>query len=182
MNTASLFPSFFDLREFAQSGSASAGEAGGLVRRQLELPEGPVVVGALHLAAGDHSERVDADEFVIACAGTVSVRVDGTERSLAPGESAVIRAGSAVNWIAKGSATLVFMRYLAERDGDTGLVPIDYEAELAPSGAPLAELLTTPTPACRNFTDYRSPDGEFVCGTWDSTPYARGPCAIAITN
>ena len=30
-----------------------------------------------------------------------------------------------------------------------------------------------PPPSCRNFTDYRSADGEFVCGTWDSTPYHR---------
>ena len=44
---------------------------------------------------------------------------------------------------------------------------------LEPSAAHVAELLTGPTPSCRNFTDYRSVDGEFVCGAWDSTPYHR---------
>ena len=41
------------------------------------------------------------------------------------------------------------------------------------AGGPAAELLLTPAPVCRNHTDYRSADGEFTCGTWDSTPYTR---------
>ena len=47
------------------------------------------------------------------------------------------------------------------------------DAELAPSGAPLAELLVGTTPSCRNHTAFRSADGEFTCGVWDSTPYHR---------
>jgi uncharacterized cupin superfamily protein len=54
-------------------------------------------------------------------------------------------------------------------------VPIDTAAPLEPSNPPLAELLVGPTPSCRNHTDYSSASGEFVCGTWDSTPYHRRP-------
>lgn len=174
MNPPLRFPSFFDLRRFARNAGLSAFEASnGLARRDLELPPGPIAVGALHVGPGDHPESIEGDEFVIACEGRVSLRVDGTELSLMPGESAVIRAGSAVRWAAESAATLIFMRYRTPSGQGTGVVPIDHEAELVASGAPLAELLTTPTPACRNFTDYRSADGEFVCGTWDSTPYTR---------
>lgn len=116
---------------------------------------------------------MDADEFVIVCDGAVALHGDGATLSLAPGQSAVIRSGSVVRWETDAKASLVFMRYRAAPGDSAGIIPIDYEAELVPSGAPLAELLTTPTPACRNFTDYRSTGGEFVCGTWDSTPYAR---------
>lgn len=130
-------------------------------------------MGALHIEPGRHTETTDADEFVIVCDGAVALNCDGSTLSLALGQSAVIRSGSAVCWETNGQASLVFMRYHAAGSNSTGIVPIDYEAELVPSGAPLAELLTTPTPTCRNFTDYRSTDGEFVCGTWDSTPYSR---------
>lgn len=173
MSAALRFPSFFDLREFARTARSPLAQTDSLVRRHVELPPGPVAVGALHMAAGEHAESVDGDEFVVADQGRVSLHVDGAELSLAPGESAAIRAGSVVRWVAEDAATLIFMRYRTPSGQDPGFVPIDYAAELAPSGAPLAELLTTPTPVCRNFTDYRSADGEFVCGTWDSTPYTR---------
>ncbi|VWB24450.1 cupin [Burkholderia latens] len=65
------------------------------------------------------------------------------------------------------------MRYQNGGSADGTIVPIDGAPQLAPSGAPLAELLLTPTPQCRNQTDYRSADGQFTCGTWDSTPYHR---------
>src|SRR3990167_3584787 len=46
--------------------------------------------------------------------------------------------------------------------------------EMGPSaGGPAADLLLTPKPVCRNHTDYKTADGEFTCGTWDSTPYTR---------
>lgn len=173
MNAPLHFRSFFDLRQFARSSRKSGFEASGLTRRHVELPPGPVAVGALYVARGEHPESMDADEFVIACEGVVSLHVGAMELSLAPGESAVIHAGSSVRWVAGDAAMLVFMRYQAQSGQGPGLTPIDYGAELTPSGAPLAELLTTPAPACRNFTDYRSADGEFVCGTWDSTPYTR---------
>lgn len=138
MNAPLRFPSFFDLREFARSVRPAPAETEGLARCQLELPAGPVAVGALHVAPGEHSEMVDGDEFVVVGEGRVSLRIDGTELSLVAGDSAVIRAGSDVRWSAGDAAMLVFMRYRAQPGQDAGFVPIDYAAELTPSGAPLA--------------------------------------------
>jgi uncharacterized cupin superfamily protein len=39
----------------------------------------------------------------------------------------------------------------------------------------VAATLVGPTPNCRNHSDFRSANGEFVCGVWDSTPYHRSP-------
>lgn len=172
MNTPSEVPSFIDLKRFARDSRPSAGEAP-LARRCVPLPPGSVSVGALHIEPGRHTETMGSDEFVTVCDGVVALHGDGATLSLVAGQSAVIRSGSVVCWETDAQALLVFMSYRAAPVDSAAIVPIDYEAELVPSGAPLAELLTTLTPACRNFTDYRSTDGEFVCGTWDSTPYAR---------
>jgi uncharacterized cupin superfamily protein len=172
MNIPSEVPSFIDLKQFARASRPSVGEAP-LARRCVPLSPGSVSVGALHIEPGRYTETIGADEFVIVCDGVVTLHGDAATLSLAPGQSAVIRSGSVVRWETEAQALLVFMRYNAAPADSAGIVPIDYEADLVPSGPPLAELLTTPTPACRNFTDYRSADAEFVCGTWDSTPYAR---------
>lgn len=94
---------------------------------------------------------------------------------LADGASAVLPRGAGFTWRCAAPATLIYVRYKQGAPSDGTLVPIDESAPLEPSGTPLAELLIGPTPQCRNHTDLRSADGEFVCGTWDSTPYHRRP-------
>jgi uncharacterized cupin superfamily protein len=42
---------------------------------------------------------------------------------------------------------------------------------MAPAHGPQGDLPAAP--AWRNHTDYRSASGEFTCGAWDATPYAR---------
>lgn len=172
MNAIAPSASFVDLRRFAERVLPLAAPSG-LARQCLPLPVGPVSVGVLSVPPGSHEERADADEFVVVHEGGVTLHAGDVAVSLAAGASAVIRAGTTLRWTAEAPASLVFMRYTAAGEGEGGLVPIDPDADLQPSGAPSAELLTTPTPACRNHTDYRSGDGEFMCGTWDSTPYAR---------
>ena len=74
---------------------------------------------------------------------------------------------------APGPVSLIFTRYNRSEPGNGSIVPLQQMPELKPSGSPSLDLLTTPVPSCRNFTDYTSADGEYMCGTWDSTPYAR---------
>ena len=93
--------------------------------------------------------------------------------TLEAGQSAVIQRGAAFSWSAPGPVSILFTRYNRSQRGDGAIVPIKEKPHLEASGAPLAELLLTPTPVCRNYTDYCSADGEFLCGTWDSTPYRR---------
>jgi uncharacterized cupin superfamily protein len=175
-------PSFVDLRQFARDQSlgipaaARAGEDAFLSsRRVLDwAPGGPVAAGVIALGAGTGSvASLPADEFIIVSQGSLTLSQQGVTLTLAEGQSAAIQQGAAFSWSADGPVAAIFMRYNASRPGDRRIVPIKENPRLEPSGAPLAELLLTPAPACRNCADYRSADGAFACGTWDSTPYHR---------
>jgi uncharacterized cupin superfamily protein len=89
-------------------------------------------------------------------------------------QSAVLKHGAAFTWSAQEPVSLIFIRYNKSQADDGAIVPIKENPEMGPSaGGPAAELLLTPAPVCRNYTDYKTADGEFTCGTWDSTPYTR---------
>lgn len=173
MGRAGFVASFTDLRLFARDFLSSVPMPGKIVRRELPLPPGPVSVGVLVLPQGRHPDVAEADEFFVVHAGSVTIECDGVGTRIDAGESFVVRSGTALRWEVRDSATLIFMRYRTASAAEPGIVGIDRGAELAASGSPAAELLVTPIPSCRNHTDYRSEDGEFVCGVWDSTPYAR---------
>jgi uncharacterized cupin superfamily protein len=167
--------SFVDLRDFAAKvvmPSDDAADAYLSARAELDLPQGPVTIAALALAGDGRVECLAADEFLIVLEGTVRFASDTARITVATGRSVVLPGGLSFNWSAAGGTRAIVMRCLGV-SGALDLVPIDEAAPLEPSGAPLAELLIGPTPACRNHTDYRSESGEFVCGTWDSTPYHR---------
>jgi uncharacterized cupin superfamily protein len=173
--------SFFDLRRFAADTHAGVtvaatpgADAFAACRRELHPEAGPVRLGAIDLRAGEGCvPTTEADEFIIVVDGELRLRLADAAYTLREGESAVLRSGSAFTWQCTRDTTLVSMRCTADSASSGGLVPIDTNATLEPSGAPLAELLLSPTPQCRNHTDHRSDSGAFTCGTWDSTPYQR---------
>jgi uncharacterized cupin superfamily protein len=144
-------------------------------RRRLPLPEGPITVECVTLAeGGSGNAHLPGDEFVLVLNGSVRFRQSGRELSLASGEAGVLLRDRALDWSAEEAAELIIMRCIAGGGaGSDEPVAIDLGAPLSPSNPPLADLLVGPTPECRNHTDYRSASGEFVCGTWDSTPYHR---------
>jgi uncharacterized cupin superfamily protein len=171
-------PAFLDLRRYAARvpapAAAPAATAWSANRGWLALPEGPVSLGCLTLPAGSGDVPAQAhDEFLIVLDGALDLTAGDQSLTLAKDASLVVPAGVALRWQSAAATTVIFMRCQADAGAAQALVPIDASAGLQPSGAPLAELLTTPTPQCRSFTDYRSLDGEFMCGTWDSTPYTR---------
>lgn len=170
--TQGVTRSFVDLRAWAAGVTVGAGEGDAFLsaRSVLPQPEGPVSIGLIALPQGSGSvAAMPADEFVIVESG--SVQID--QRTLKEGDSIVLCEGARFGWTTTAEARLLFVRRTGGSAADGAIIPIDTSAPLEPSGAPLAELLVGPTPSCRNFTDYRSVDGEFVCGTWDSTPYHR---------
>jgi len=178
---APVVRSFVDLRAFADSEAATVpvalagGEDPFLVCRSL-LPttEGPVTVGVLQLPPGwGKVASMPADEFLIVHKGRVTLETDGRALALEPDASVVLTRGASIAWSADEAVTLIFLRRSGGPDDKAAMIPVEGSPQLTPSGAPLAELLVGPTPSCRNYSDYRSPDGEFVCGTWDSTPYRR---------
>jgi uncharacterized cupin superfamily protein len=181
LSAASTPPSFVDMREFARDPNqgiavaAAPGEDRFLAsRRCLNRAPGPVTAGVIALDAGGGAvASMPADEFIIVDAGSLTLTYPDAVLTLDAGQSTVIQQGAAFSWSAGRPVSLIFTRYNGSQPGARAIVPIKESPQLEPSGAPLAELLLTPTPACRNYSDYRSADGEFVCGTWDSTPYHR---------
>lgn len=174
--------SFIDLRRFAADGtaglrvvpSAASEDAFQTRRRRVFEYDGPVDIGAIDLPTGQgRVNEMAADEFVIVCEGAVTLtHPDGTT-NLSEGHSVVLPRGSSFSWRCERKTSLIYMRCEGDRAQTAAVVQIDESAPLQPSGAPLAELLISPEPACRNHTDYRSANGEFTCGSWDSTPYHR---------
>ncbi|SOZ50673.1 conserved hypothetical protein [Cupriavidus taiwanensis] len=172
---------FVDLRQFARDHTwglpvtARDDEDAFLSsRRLLDLPPGPVTVGKIALDAGAGAvAALPADEFIIVSDGSLTLTQTGQTVVLGAGNSAVILRDAGFAWRAEAPVTIIFMRYNHSVVGSRALVPIAQAPELQPSGTPPAEFLLTPAPDCRNHTDYRSEDGQFVCGTWDSTPYHR---------
>lgn len=174
--------SFVDLREFARNETlgipvaSSAGDERFLSsRRVLDWePGSPVTAGAIALDGGSGAvASLPADEFVIVNEGSLTLSQGDVTLTLAAGQSAVIQQGAAFTWSAPGPVSILFTRYNRSQQGAGAIVPVKEQPQLEPTGTPLAELLITPTPVCRNYTDYRSADGELVIGTWDSTPYQR---------
>ncbi|WP_340264557.1 cupin domain-containing protein [Sphingobium mellinum] len=169
--------SFRDLRAFAAVATIpddAQGDPFLASRVALDLPEGSVSINLIVLPQG--RGRVDAlpeDEFLILLDGALALKSADRTRQFAPDQSFVITKGTGFSWSSREGARIIAMRRKGSPGGSSAVIPIDQDAPLEPSAAPLAELLVGPTPDCRNFTDYRSADGEFVCGTWDSTPYHR---------
>ncbi|MGN6094409.1 MAG: cupin domain-containing protein [Luteibacter jiangsuensis] len=176
-------PSFVDLRQFVQDKSQgiplidSAGQDRFLSsRRVLDWAAGPVTAGVITLEAGSGAvQSLPADEFIIVNEGSLTLTQQGSALTLGPNQSAVLKQGAGFTWSAQGPVSLIFTRYNKSQSGDGVIVPVKEDPVMGHSGGPAAELLTTPVPTCRNYTDYTSADGEFMCGTWDSTPYARRP-------
>lgn len=168
--------SFIDLRAFAAQSDllgATGNGAWAANRTAYPLAKAPVTLGVVRLSGHGQQLALDADEFAIVLEGDLVISHGGVAYDVPAGRCIVIPAGIAFDWAARTATTLIVMQCSSGPAGADRPVPIDENAALSPSGAPLADLLVGPTPSCRNFTDYRSANGEFVCGTWDSTPYHR---------
>jgi uncharacterized cupin superfamily protein len=174
--------SFVDMRAFARDkslGIAVTVAAGAdrflSSRRVLDWEPSPVTAGVITLDAGSGSvQSLPADEFIIVNEGSLTLTQQGSTLTLGAKQSAVLKHGAAFTWSAQAPVSLIFIRYNKSQAGDGAIVPVKESPEMGPSaGGPAADLLLTPAPVCRNYTDYKSADGEFTCGTWDSTPYTR---------
>jgi uncharacterized cupin superfamily protein len=171
--------SFIDLRAFAAGTevaqpSSENGDRFLTARSLLPLPAGPVSVATVRLNGGNGKvANLPADEFLIVLEGELTVSAAGVALTLSTGRSGVLPGGLSFSWTAKTGTVAIALRCSSGPAGAQQPIEIDESAALAPSKPPLAELLVGPTPSCRNHTDYSSANGEFTCGTWDSTPYRR---------
>jgi uncharacterized cupin superfamily protein len=175
-STASQIRSFIDLRRWAAGSTVApaSGDAFLAARADLPLANGPISAGLILLPQGNGTvSALSGEEFIIVEAGVVRIEQAGKRFTLTEGQSLLLRDGAIFDWFADADARILFMRRSGGPAGDGAIIPVDTGAPLEASGAPLAELLVGPTPQCRNHGDYKSDDGEYMVGTWDSTPYYR---------
>jgi len=161
-----------DLRAYASGTPPSADWVQG--RASAAFSDAAASVAALAPVGDGHVDVLAADEFVLVIAGRLEIAAPAGRLVLAKSKSGVIPAGTSFDWRAAEGTLVIIASVPAAIAGESDKpVAIEEGATLTPSSAPLAELLIGPMPQCRNHSDYRSATGEFVCGTWDSTPYHR---------
>lgn len=131
------------------------------------------VVAAIAPVGEGRVPALPADEFVIVISGGLTLETARGTTAVKAGRSVVLPLGLGFRWRAAVGTSAVIVACPGASGTAPDLVPIDETAALETSKPPLAELLVGPTPSCRNHTDYLAVNGEFVCGTWDSTPYHR---------
>lgn len=176
MTTMIDCPSFIDLRALTQATAPGGSDPFGADARKLAVRAGPCTVLAIPVAAGDGAcAGLDADTWVLAQQGTLSLTGPGGTVELAPGQSAVIARGTPFSWHADADVMLIGMAYPDGGATAAGIIAIDNQAELKPSNPPAAHLLLGETPSCRSNNHFASADAMFSCGIWDSTPYQRTP-------
>ena len=118
-------------------------------------------------------QGLPCDEFVILLSGTLTIESVRGVTVINTGCSAVLPAGLNFGWRAAAGTIAIIVACPAAAGATEDIVLIDEAASIQPSNPPAADLLVGTTPSCRNHSDYRSTNGEFVCGAWDSTPYHR---------
>ena len=162
-----------DLRAYAADAPATGDWLAG--RAIPAFADAAAAVAAIAPVGEGRVAALRADEFVVLLSGELTLETSRGTSVVKPGQSLVLPAALAFGWRAAAGTVAVIVACPSTSGTVSHLERIDEAAPLQPSNPPLAELLVGPTPSCRNHTDYRSASGEFVCGTWDSTPYHRRP-------
>ncbi len=162
-----------DLRAYAARTAPTRDWLGG--RAAPAFADAAATVAAIKPVGEGRVAALHSDEFVLVLSGEIAIETSRGVIAIEAGRSAVLPSGFGFKWRAAAGTVAVIVACPSASGTAAGVVPIDEAAPLESSNPPLAELLVGPTPSCRNHTDYRSASGEFVCGTWDSTPYHRRP-------
>ncbi|MFW0755078.1 cupin domain-containing protein [Pseudomonas sp. H11T01] len=113
-------------------------------------------------------------EVIVVHSGHLVLQSLGQTLELAPGASAVIGYGTALQLEAHANTLWAFCAVtspVAERN--PGLTALDPLAMLSPSAAPEPQILIGPTPQCRSRNAFEDNTTELRVGVWDSTPYSR---------
>ncbi|MEP7221821.1 MAG: cupin domain-containing protein [Novosphingobium sp.] len=131
-------------------------------------------IAAFALRGEGQVASLPTDEFVLVLAGQLEIESVHGVLVLGADDCATIPFGTSFSWRASGDMLAVVYSAPTDRPGNTTVpLMIDKNAPLNPSNPPALENLLGEVPTCRGFSDYTSANGEFACGTWDSTPYHR---------
>ena len=160
-----------DLRPYAAAAPPTTAWLSG--RAEPAFADSGATVCAIAPVGAGQVASLPSHEFVLVVAGELSIKGANGTLAVPAGRSAVLPAGLAFDWTAPAGTVALIVASPGAPAAAAAAVLIDEQAPLTPSNPPLAALLVGPTPSCRNHTDFLSANGEFVCGTWDSTPYHR---------
>lgn len=161
-----------DIRTYAAGTTPSNDWLSG--RAAPAFADAAATVTAIALRGEGRVEALPTDEFVLVLDGRLDIQSDAGTLIIERETGGVLPVGTSFSWRASDDFLAIIYAAPTEAPGSaTSPLMIDQDAPLAPSNPPLAENLIGPTPSCRNHTDYLSANTEFVCGTWDSTPYHR---------
>ena len=161
-----------DLRAYAAGTLPSADWIAG--RAQPAFADAAAQVAAIALRGTGRVDTLAQDEFVLVLAGWLVIESAAGSMTITAANAGVLPVGTSFFWRASDDMLAIIYAAPTAAPGSAGApLLIDTAAPLTPSSPPLAENLIGPTPACRNHSDYLSANTEFVCGTWDSTPYHR---------
>lgn len=161
-----------DMRAYAAGTAPATDWLGG--RAPPAFADQAAQVAAFALRGEGEVAALPTDEFILVLAGQLAVESIHGTLVLGHDEAGVIPFGSSFRW--RSSEDMLAIVYAAPTDrvgSANGPLLIDRNAPLGRSTPPATENLLGEVPTCRGFSDYTSANGEFACGTWDSTPYHR---------
>lgn len=161
-----------DMRAYAEGTAPSSDWLAG--RAAPAFSDAAAQVAAFALRGEGQVASLPTDEFILVLAGRLEIESSHGTLVLGPDDAGVIPIATSFRW--RASDDLLALVYAAPTDrpgNTTAPLMIDKTAPLGLSNPPALENLIGEVPTCRGFSDYVSANGEFACGTWDSTPYHR---------
>lgn len=172
MTTLNQVAAVIDMRAYAAGTSPSTDWLVG--RATPAFADDAAKVASFALRGEGEVAALPTDEQILVLSGRLQIEsVQGT-LVLGPDDAGVIPYGSSFRWRSSDDMLAIVFAAPTDRVGSaTAPLLIDKEAPLGPSNPPAVENLLGEIPTCRGFSDYKSANGEFAGGTWDSTPYHR---------
>lgn len=161
-----------DMRAYAADTSPSTDWLGG--RRAPAFADEAAQVASFALRGEGEVAVLPTDELILVLAGRLEVESIHGTLVFGPDDAGVIPFGSSFRWRSSDDMLAIVYAAPTDRVGNANApLLIDKNAPLGRSNPPATENLLGEVPTCRGFSDYTSANGEFACGTWDSTPYHR---------
>jgi uncharacterized cupin superfamily protein len=136
-------------------------------------PDG-VSAGVVQASGSLNVDDYPYTEVIVVHSGHLVLQSLGQTLELAPGASAVIGCGTALQLEAQANSLWAFCAVSSpDAERIPRLTALDPLAMLSPSAAPEPQILIGPTPQCRSRNVFEDSTTELRVGVWDSTPYSR---------
>lgn len=158
----------------SQTGRLNSSDPFGEARHTAAMHDDGIAAGTLRLNGQLAVQHYPFTEMLVVHRGVVTLRSDGQQIDVHPGQSVVVGRGTALQIDASSDSLCAFCAAtLATGPDKPGIFLLDARTVLAPSAPPEAAVLLGPTPQCRANNLFEDTASALRIGVWDSTPYAR---------